>query len=139
MALPDKPINRLEQFYNAIATGDPSGLPDPITREEAYLDYIAKNGGGGGGGGTTNYNALSNKPQINGATLSGNKSASDLNLVEAESGKGLSSNDYTDADVEKLTGLENITSVGTGLVLDDGNLSTEITESQWTQLQTIFS
>ena len=34
----------------------------------------------GGGGGTTNYNALSNKPSINGETLSGNKSSSDLGL-----------------------------------------------------------
>ena len=30
-------------------------------------------GGGGGGGGTDNYNALTNRPQINGVTLEGNK------------------------------------------------------------------
>ena len=53
---------------------------------------------GGGGGGTSNYNDLSNKPQIGGVTLSGNKSASDLGLVAAEAGKGLSKNDYTNAD-----------------------------------------
>jgi len=50
----------------------------------------------GGGGGTTNYNDLSNKPQISGTTLTGNKSASDLGLVAAENGKGLSTNDFTD-------------------------------------------
>lgn len=44
--LPTKPISRLEQFYNAIATGDTSQLPTPITREEAYLAFIAENGGG---------------------------------------------------------------------------------------------
>ena len=44
------PLTRNEQYLNAIATGDPSGLPDPLTREEIYLDYIAENGGGGGGG-----------------------------------------------------------------------------------------
>lgn len=35
---------------------------------------------GGGGGGTTDYNDLSNKPSINGVTLSGNKTTGDLNL-----------------------------------------------------------
>lgn len=36
----------------------------------------------GGGGGTTNYNNLSNKPQINSVTLEGNKSLSDLSIQE---------------------------------------------------------
>ena len=35
----------------------------------------------GGGGGTTNYNSLENKPQIQGITLTGNKTASDLGLA----------------------------------------------------------
>lgn len=35
---------------------------------------------GGGSGGTSNYNDLSNKPSINGVTLSGNKTTDDLNL-----------------------------------------------------------
>lgn len=35
---------------------------------------------GGGGGSTTNYNDLTNKPQINGTTLSGNKTFADLGL-----------------------------------------------------------
>ena len=73
------PITRKEKFYDAILTGDTSGLPDPITREEIYLKAIAENGGGGGGG-TTNYNALSNKPQINSIELTGNKSLNDLNI-----------------------------------------------------------
>lgn len=38
--------------------------------------------GGGGGGGTTNYNELSNRPQINNKTLTGNKSSSDLGLQD---------------------------------------------------------
>ena len=33
---------------------------------------------GGGGGGTRNYNELDDKPQVNGVTLSGNKSTEDL-------------------------------------------------------------
>ena len=49
MALPDAPQTRGEQYLNAIATGDASGIPPvPQTREEMYLDEIAKNGGGGG-------------------------------------------------------------------------------------------
>jgi hypothetical protein len=37
--------------------------------------------GGSGGGGTTNYNALTNKPQINSVELSGNKTAAQLGLM----------------------------------------------------------
>lgn len=37
--------------------------------------------GSGGGGGTTDYSDLTNKPQINGVTLSGNKTASDLGVA----------------------------------------------------------
>ena len=36
---------------------------------------------GGGGGGTDNYNDLNNKPQINGVTLSGNKTTSQLGIT----------------------------------------------------------
>lgn len=36
--------------------------------------------GGGGGGGTTNYNLLTNLPQINGVTLKGDKSFDDLGM-----------------------------------------------------------
>lgn len=38
------------------------------------------NATGGGGGGTTDYNALSNRPQINGVTLVGNQTATTLGL-----------------------------------------------------------
>ena len=36
---------------------------------------------GGGSGGTTNYNDLNNKPQINGHTLTGDKTGNDLGLL----------------------------------------------------------
>lgn len=39
------------------------------------------NGGGGGGGGTSDYSDLSNKPQINSVTLTGNKTGADLGLL----------------------------------------------------------
>lgn len=35
---------------------------------------------GGGGGGTTDYNALTHKPKINGVTLTGDKSSQELNI-----------------------------------------------------------
>lgn len=38
--------------------------------------------GGGSGSGTSNYLELSNKPQINGVTLVGNKSLADLGVVK---------------------------------------------------------
>lgn len=48
------------------------------------IALIKKFGGGGGGGGTSNYNSLSNKPQIGGVTLQGNKSLSDLGIQNVE-------------------------------------------------------
>lgn len=46
---------------------------DPVT----YLLAVIK----GGGGGTSNYNQLSNKPQINSVELSDNKSLHDLGIA----------------------------------------------------------
>lgn len=40
----------------------------------------------GGGGGTSDYNDLSNKPSINGVTLQGNKTASELGITAARLG-----------------------------------------------------
>lgn len=79
MGLPNEPITRQEIYLSAIA-GQERSLPDPVTRVEQYLAYIAENGGGGGG--TSNYNSLSNKPSINGATLIGNKPLSDFGIPE---------------------------------------------------------
>lgn len=56
----------------------------PQSRIEDLLlqlkEVIEEGGGGSGGEGTTNYNKLSNKPQIGGITLEGNKSLEDLGL-----------------------------------------------------------
>ena len=41
---------------------------------------IVQYGGGSGSGGTTDYNALTNKPSINGITLTGNKTSIDLGM-----------------------------------------------------------
>lgn len=52
MPIPENPQSRSEQYLNAIATGDNSGLPEyPQSRMEQYLEAIAQNGGGSSGGG----------------------------------------------------------------------------------------
>ena len=43
-------------------------------------DAFIGGGGGGGSTGTTNYNNLTNKPSINGVTLSGNKISTELGV-----------------------------------------------------------
>ena len=81
-----------------VADAQPKTLATPIevegveqTTVEGALGAINNKSGTGG---TSNYNELSNKPQITGVTLSGNKSLADLGIQPAESGKGLSTNDY---------------------------------------------
>ena len=77
---PAEPLTREEQYLSAIAgVTSSSDIPEkPLTRIEKYLNKIVENGGGGGGGGTSDYTQLSNKPQINSVTLTGNKSLSDI-------------------------------------------------------------
>lgn len=103
--LPSEPITRKES-YLAKAAGQAVEIPaEPITREEAYLDAIAK-GSGGGGGGTSDYNQLTNQPQINGTTLIGNKSASDLGL----------------ASTADLAGKQDALTAGDYIAIDDGEI-----------------
>lgn len=81
MSLPEQPLTRRETFL-AKAAGQDVTLPEEdLTREELYLRAIAN---GGGGGGTSDYTYLSNKPQINGVELSGNKTSAALGLASAE-------------------------------------------------------
>ena len=57
-----------------------------LTGEEALAlanAYTDKKSGGGGGG-TTDYRDLSNKPQINGHILNGNKTSSELGLASSQ-------------------------------------------------------
>ena len=81
MALPNEQLTREEIFLKAAATGNAQGLPTPLTRVEEYLKYIAENGSGGGG--TSDYEQLQNLPQVNGTTLIGDKSLSDLGITQA--------------------------------------------------------
>lgn len=61
MPIPEYPQSRSEEYLDAIATGDNSGLPDfPQSRMEQYLDAIAKGGGGSSGGGALVVNLSEN-------------------------------------------------------------------------------
>ena len=66
-----EPISHIEKVI--------TGTAEPIS----HLEWIiATYGGGSGSGssGTTNYNDLTNKPSINGITLTGNKTSADLGI-----------------------------------------------------------
>ncbi len=88
--------------------------------EKKIID-LTKPSSGGGGGGTDDYTDLTNKPQINSTTLSGNKSSSDLGLQDAlVSGTNIKTINNT-----SLLGSGDITvgggdyTAGTGLQLND--------------------
>lgn len=71
-----------------------------ISRVSGTWVVMGKAGGGsgGGGGGTSNYNDLSNKPSINGNTLRGNKTASELGLgTYSKPSGGIPKSDLTSA------------------------------------------
>lgn len=96
------PQNQMSQMYI-------SGIVDNTN----YID-----GGGGGTGG--NYNDLQNKPSINGVTLSGNKTTSDLGISQPTKTSQLTNdsnfvvdanyvhtdNNFTNALLSKLNGIE---------------------------------
>ena len=67
-----EPISHLEKVV--------AGQDEPIS----HLEKIIALYGGSGGSGTNNYNALLNKPSINGVTLTGNKTLVDLKLLYEE-------------------------------------------------------
>ena len=75
-------------------------------------------------------NLLSNRPKINNITLEGNLSASDLSLVLAEVGKGLSTNDYSDEEKAKVADLITaIEGILTGTDLDSfGDVETALSD-----------
>ena len=73
MAEEISPISHLEKFIAGQETS-------PIS----HLEKIIALYGGSGGSGTNNYNALLNKPSINGVTLTGNKTLVDLKLLYEE-------------------------------------------------------
>ena len=57
--------------------------PDALAQIWAAIDELKA---GGGGGGTTDYNNLSNKPQLNGVTLEGNKTLDQVGVLAKNQG-----------------------------------------------------
>lgn len=79
------PQSRAEEILFATINGEPyDGLPQSRIEELLLELKQVIEAGGGGGGGTNNYNLLQNKPQVNGVTLSGNKTGTDLGLVDSD-------------------------------------------------------
>lgn len=105
-------ISRDFCIFNKSFSLNSTEVGDVITAfvfNEGQAYFIQQNethGGSGGGGGTTDYNDLDNKPKINNVTLYGNKTGNDLGLVNKETGKGLSTNDYTTEYKNKLDNIE---------------------------------
>ena len=67
-------------ILQATIDGTPYTDPPQSRIEELLIELKAVIEAGGGGGGTTNYNGLTNKPQINSVTLQGNQSLADLGI-----------------------------------------------------------
>lgn len=68
----------------------PGGTTSQVLTKLSDQDYDAGwQDPQGGGGGTSNYNDLSNLPQIGGVTIEGNKTPAQYGLVAAQQGAGL--------------------------------------------------
>ena len=128
MADHNNPQSRTEEILIATIDGEEYDKLPQSRLEELLLELKEVIEAGGGGGGTTNYNLLSNRPKVNNITLEGNLSASDLSLVLAEVGKGLSTNDYSDEEKAKVADLITaIEGILTGTDLDSfGDVETAL-------------
>ena len=80
----DNAAEVLEEVQDAIPAGGTQGqVMGKLSDDDYDIGWIDQTGGGGGGG-TSNYNDLSNKPQIAGTTLTGNKSLEQLGIASAD-------------------------------------------------------
>lgn len=86
--------------------------------------------GGGGGGGTSDYDDLTDKPQINGVTLAGNKLGSALGLADLDA----IAPDYPDLTFPVSAGQLCIHDGGLYEANDDISTSEEWTASHWTNV-----
>lgn len=97
----------IQNRYTSVIVGTPQA-----TLADTIADMGATSASGGGG--TGNYEQLNNLPSINGTTIIGALSLADIgaasaaalnNKVDKVDGKGLSTNDFTDAYKTKLDGI----------------------------------
>ena len=115
----NNPQSRDEEILIATIDGKEYDKAPQSRMEELLLELKETIEEGGGGGGTTNYNNLSNQPQVNGETLIGDKTGAELGLVDAEEGKGLSTNDYDDTEKAAVAAAtSDITAMKDGVDID---------------------
>ena len=77
---------------------------------------------GGGGGGTSDYSDLSNKPQINDVTLSGNKSLEDLGIPNYVAGDNVSITEDSEGNFE-ISATDTTYTAGTNIDITGGVIS----------------
>ena len=99
----NNPQSRDEEILIAMIDGEEYDKIPQSRMEELLLELkeVIEEGGGG----TSDYTKLQNLPTINNVTLTGDMTAADLNLVLAEVGKGLSTNDYSNEEKAKVASL----------------------------------
>lgn len=72
-------LDWIADCLKALVGGTTNQILSKKSDEDFDFEWIDNTGGGGGG--TTDYNQLTNRPAINGHTLTGNKTASQLGLA----------------------------------------------------------
>ena len=129
-------LSNRPQINNNTLTGDQSssdlGLQDTLVSGTNIktINNQSLLGSGNitiGGGGTSDYDQLSNRPQINGHTLSGNMSTSDLGIVIPD----------VSTKQDTLVSGTNIKTINGQNILGSGNLSITQVQADWNQDNTI--
>ena len=130
-------LSNRPQINNNTLTGDKSssdlGLQDTLvsgTNIKTINNQSLLGSGNitiSGGGGTSDYDQLSNRPQINGHTLSGNMSTSDIGIVIPD----------VSTKQDTLVSGTNIKTINSQNILGSGNLSITQIQADWNQDNTI--
>ena len=130
-------LSNRPQINNNTLTGDQSssdlGLQDTLvsgTNIKTINNQSLLGSGNitiSGGGGTSDYDQLSNRPQINGHTLSGDMSTSDLGIVIPD----------VSTKQDTLVSGTNIKTINGQNILGSGNLSITQVQADWNQDNTI--
>lgn len=98
-------IQQAQETANAAA-------PQATTYTKDEVDTAIEEAIEHGGGGTTDYTELTNKPSINGVTLTGNKTTSDLGIVENAQA------DWNETDSAAPSYIKNKPNIPSGVVVD---------------------